>query len=207
MRGPRRRRKVAPRVKVRLTASKGRNGDLFCPSSDLVGPRVRLANSGPLSFSGFEFADGLVYATAVALGFASFENVLYLPHVAWPVRLARAAATPLAHSVFAAIWGLGWARGKFESGTRLGRFLWPLRTLIAAAIVHAAYDLAILACGAALVAGVLVFSIWAWIVMRAKRLVPDLGLRRERLDHKPPDRKPPDRKPPDPPNDVRDPRP
>ncbi len=122
-----------------------------------------------------EEIDGLVYATAVALGFASFENVLYLPHVEWPARLARAISTPLAHSVFAAIWGLGWARGKFESKSRLARIAWPGLTLLAAAIVHAAYDLAILAHGATLVAGVLVFSIWGWLVLRAKVLVADDG--------------------------------
>jgi hypothetical protein len=115
------------------------------------------------------------YATAVALGFSSFENVLYLPHLAWPARLARAAATPLAHSVFAALWGLGWARGRFESRTALGRFLWPASTLVAAAIVHAAYDLAILAYGALALSGVLVFAVWAWLVLRAKALVADAG--------------------------------
>ena len=42
-----------------------------------------------------------------------------------------------------------------------------------AACVHAAYDLAILAHGATLVCGALVFALWGFVVVRAKRLVAD----------------------------------
>ncbi len=125
-----------------------------------------------------EEIDGLVYATAVALGFSCVENVLYLPAIAWPARLARAAATPLSHSVFAALWGLGWAHGRFESRTAPGRFLWPALGFVAACVCHAAYDLAILAYDATLLSGVLVFSLWAWLVLRARSLVPGPALAR-----------------------------
>ena len=87
-------------------------------------------------------------------------------------RLARAVATPLSHSVFAALWGLGWAHGRFEARTAVGRFLWPALSLVAAAVCHAAYDLAILGYGATFISGVLVFALWAWLVLRAKALVP-----------------------------------
>ena len=119
-----------------------------------------------------EEIDGLVYATAVALGFSCVENVLYLPRISGFARLARAAATPLSHSVFAALWGLGWAHGRFEARTARGRFLWPALGFLAAAVCHAAYDLAILGYDATLTSGVLVFALWAWLVLRARALVP-----------------------------------
>ena len=117
--------------------------------------------------------DGLVYATAVALGFSSFENLLYLPHIAWGARLARAAATPLAHAVFAAMWGLAWAHGRFEVRTPRGRASWTAAGLLGAATLHAAYDLAIFAYDATFLSGALVFAVWGWLVLRARSLVGD----------------------------------
>ncbi|MCJ7525085.1 MAG: PrsW family intramembrane metalloprotease [Candidatus Aminicenantes bacterium] len=59
-----------------------------------------------MRFSDFDDElDGIFYASACALGFASYENVHYLPGLAGFALLGRAFASPLSHSVFASVWG------------------------------------------------------------------------------------------------------
>ncbi len=50
-------------------------------------------------------ADGLVYASAAALGFASIENVFYLLQFGWETILLRGPISTLAHVLFAILWG------------------------------------------------------------------------------------------------------
>ncbi|MFO8184555.1 MAG: PrsW family intramembrane metalloprotease [Candidatus Aegiribacteria sp.] len=75
-----------------------------------------------------EPVDGMVYATAAALGFASVENVIYVlnswlaggPEVGVMVLAGRSVLSVPAHALFSSIWGLalGWhkKRGTFRSG-------------------------------------------------------------------------------------------
>jgi RsiW-degrading membrane proteinase PrsW (M82 family) len=118
-----------------------------------------------------EEIDGLVYAAAVALGFASVENLLYLPHLPWPLRLARAAATPLSHAVFSGLFGFGVAWAKFRARSTAGRVLVPLATLAMAAAAHGAYDHVILAYGATLAAASVVAVLFVAMTVRARSVV------------------------------------
>jgi RsiW-degrading membrane proteinase PrsW (M82 family) len=85
--------------------------------------------------------DGLIYAAASALGFASLENVLYVVHlrhhaleVEWTTLAARSLMALPGHVIFAATWGYGLGRKKFDR-----RFpLWA--TLVGAAALHGTYD-------------------------------------------------------------------
>ncbi len=66
--------------------------------------------------------DGMVYAAAAALGFASIENVVYVltewfnggPFIGTMVLMARAVISVPAHALFASFWGLalGWSKGR-----------------------------------------------------------------------------------------------
>ncbi|MDD5287738.1 MAG: PrsW family glutamic-type intramembrane protease [Dehalococcoidales bacterium] len=58
--------------------------------------------------------DGLVYASAAALGFASLENVGYLFSYGWETILVRAPISTLAHVVFSAMWGYPLALRKLK---------------------------------------------------------------------------------------------
>src|SRR5215831_472744 len=64
--------------------------------------------------------DGFVYAAAVALGFASFENFLNVSEADWVSQLAHTVALPITHVLFSAVWGfgLGYARFCMAPGTR-----------------------------------------------------------------------------------------
>lgn len=74
--------------------------------------------------------DGLVYATAVGLGFAAFRSHQYLTalggEVVLSVGAARVAATTLGHACFAAVLGLaiGWAKFSPLGGWRRSGVLW-----------------------------------------------------------------------------------
>lgn len=57
-----------------------------------------------------EPVDGIVYAAALAVGFAGFENLYYLPLLKGIAFWGRAVASPLTHTVFSSIWGYAVAR-------------------------------------------------------------------------------------------------
>jgi protease PrsW len=52
-----------------------------------------------------EPSDGLIYASAAALGFASLENIIYVVSFGWEVLLLRGLFSNLAHVVFSVLWG------------------------------------------------------------------------------------------------------
>jgi len=74
--------------------------------------------------------DGIVYAAAVALGFATAENALYAAIYGGDVLVYRAFTSTLAHLAFAGLWG-------YAFGIRRSR-AWAFA---AAAGLHGAYDL------------------------------------------------------------------
>lgn len=123
-----------------------------------------------------EVIDGLVYSSAVALGFASVENVLYLPRIDWGWRLARAAATPLSHSLFSSFWGFGLSHAKFRARTLFGKAFAPLSTCAVAAAAHGFYDFTILSTGATIPAALFVFALWGLMAARARYAVESLDV-------------------------------
>jgi len=115
--------------------------------------------------------DGVVYAAVVAIGFATVENLLYIPLLDWPHQLARALASPLTHSLFAAIWGYGVGRAFFTERGGFRRFAWQAGTLVGSMIVHGVYDYLLLARGATLTAGAIVLVLWVGLIVQCRRLV------------------------------------
>ncbi len=155
----------------------GTVGSVFVFCVFLVGPieegaKFLVAKTTVFHFREFdEEIDGLVYASAVALGFASLENVLYLPHLEWPQRIARTLATPLSHSLFSAVWGFGVAHAAFHAGCRRARFAWQAGTLAIAMFLHGLYDHVLLAHGGTLAAGGIVLLLWVFVIAKAKAVV------------------------------------
>ncbi|MBC8477172.1 MAG: PrsW family intramembrane metalloprotease [Dehalococcoidia bacterium] len=76
--------------------------------------------------------DGLVYASASALGFASLENLGYLLTYGWEVILMRGPFSTLAHVLFSAMWGypLGVSKVR-QRGMRAGTLLGLLCSMAA----------------------------------------------------------------------------
>jgi RsiW-degrading membrane proteinase PrsW (M82 family) len=60
--------------------------------------------------------DGIIYASAVALGFASIENVGYMLSAGWQVILVRGWFTALGHVIFTPFWGYALGRRALAQG-------------------------------------------------------------------------------------------
>jgi RsiW-degrading membrane proteinase PrsW (M82 family) len=83
--------------------------------------------------------DGLVYAGAAALGFASLENALYCVQLGSSVYVPRAVMAVPAHLLFAGMWGWGLAFWRFRRGGVLG-FVVFLTMFAGACVAHGTYD-------------------------------------------------------------------
>lgn len=70
--------------------------------------------------------DGIVYATAVSLGFATLENVLYAftEPVTFGMLMARALLPVSGHALFGVFMGYSLGRAKFSSGKQIKAHLW-----------------------------------------------------------------------------------
>ena len=82
--------------------------------------------------------DGIVYAVAAALGFATVENALYAFYLGPQLLVARAFTSTLAHVAFSGMVGYHMGRAKFKDG---GRKRLVLRALLAVVVLHGTYDL------------------------------------------------------------------
>ena len=90
--------------------------------------------------------DGIVYAAAAALGFASVENIVYVlsewynggPVSGFMVLTARAVLSVPAHALFATFWGaaLGWSKGRKGIKPVIRIFL----GLLAAMVLHGLFN-------------------------------------------------------------------
>ncbi|MDP2920330.1 MAG: PrsW family glutamic-type intramembrane protease [Dehalococcoidia bacterium] len=70
-----------------------------------------------------ESTDGIIYSSAVALGFATLENVGYTLTYGWQVILSRGPISTLAHVLFSVVWGYPLALRKIQH-PRATFYLW-----------------------------------------------------------------------------------
>lgn len=83
--------------------------------------------------------DGIIYAAAAALGFASLENVLYVVdwhtgHLHWRALGVRSLLALPGHVIFSTTWGYALGRKRFAPRFRV----WPM--VMGAAALHGLYD-------------------------------------------------------------------
>lgn len=134
---------------------------------------VRLGPFRSLYFD--EPRDGLVYAAAASLGFASLENLLYVLTFGPEVMIGRAPISTLAHVIFGSFWG--YALGMQARQEVRGGQLWLWAGLAVAAVVHGVFNILVLtlSVGGALLALLLMgLGLW-WILNRlrwAQRVSP-----------------------------------
>jgi protease PrsW len=84
-----------------------------------------------------ESTDGIVYASAAALGFASLENLFYMISFGWEVIALRAFISTLGHLLFSVIWGYPLALRKIK---RQGASALMVLGLVGAMLAHGFYD-------------------------------------------------------------------
>ena len=134
---------------------------------------VRLGPFRSLYFD--EPRDGLVYAAAASLGFASLENLVYILSFGPAVMILRAPISTLAHVIFGSFWG--YALGIQTQEGRTGRRFWLVAGLAVAATAHGAFNILVLTlpAGGVLLSLLLVaLGLW-WVLNRfrwAQRVSP-----------------------------------
>lgn len=89
-----------------------------------------------------EPVDGIIYAAAAALGFATFENVFYLLDQGPLIIVLRGPVSTLGHVLFSAMWGAALGLARFDSNRRR-RYLRIGRGLIFAAFTHGIFNILI----------------------------------------------------------------
>lgn len=105
-----------------------------------------------------EVLDGIVYAVAASLGFATLENIAYVLEGGAGVGVMRALLSVPGHAFFGAIMGFNMGMAKF-AGQGEGR--WLVSGLLLAALAHAAYNAVVLSrTAAALLVVPLVIYLW-----------------------------------------------
>jgi protease PrsW len=91
-----------------------------------------------------EPVDGLIYATAAALGFATLENALYMFQDGASIILIRGPISTLGHVLFALPWGYAMSLKRFRGGH------WILRRgLLLGALLHGLFDVFLIGGGTA----------------------------------------------------------
>jgi RsiW-degrading membrane proteinase PrsW (M82 family) len=106
-----------------------------------------------------EIIDGIVYASTIALGFASFENIYYLAHLEGLELFGRAFASPLSHTIFSSIWGYTVGKARIQGKSM---FKASLIGLLIAAAVHGIFDFFTISPPLRVVASLIILVIWIW---------------------------------------------
>lgn len=148
---------------------------LFLYATLAIGPIEEVAKLIPFllvirRFPEFdEPIDGIIYASFIALGFATVENIQYLQFATATEALARGFAGPVVHIVFASIWG-------YYVGCACLNRQRLLPTVVVAvgltALLHGIYDYLVIALpGYALpVSALLVLGLWLWRIFLIRDL-------------------------------------
>ena len=124
-------------------------------------------------FSDFnDESDGIFYASALALGFASYENVHYLPGLSGFALFGRAFASPLSHTVFASIWGHSVGMAIIRRQRLLPAIL---RSVGLAALLHGLFDFLTLSPLLRIFSALLILAIWLWRIRTVERLAKRPG--------------------------------
>ena len=114
-----------------------------------------------------EEIDGIIYASIIALGFASFENLQYLSEMEGFELFGRAVATPLTHTIFASIWGyiVGVAFLKKKSLLKAA-----VLGLVISAVCHGIFDFLNLSAAYRVMSALLILFIWIWQIRTIERI-------------------------------------
>jgi RsiW-degrading membrane proteinase PrsW (M82 family) len=88
--------------------------------------------------------DGIVYGVAVSLGFAAFENILYVMGGGMSIGILRAFAAVPMHAVLGVLMGVAYGKAKFEASNARALLF---RSLAIPTFYHGLYDFFALSSG------------------------------------------------------------
>lgn len=123
-----------------------------------------------MRFSHFdEPVDGVIYASFIALGFASFENLHYMLLLPGKDAFLRGIASPVVHVMFASVWGYSCAAARLSERPLLPA---ALIGLVLASVAHGFYDFFMIGQWLWLrpFAALIILSVWVWRMHLIRRL-------------------------------------
>ena len=114
-----------------------------------------------------EEIDGIIYASVIALGFASFENFQYLVYMDGFELIGRAIASPLTHTIFSSIWGYS-----VGAAYLYGRpMIKPLViSLLISSLLHGLFDFLTVSPTLRVISSLVILLIWIWRIRVIDRL-------------------------------------
>ena len=121
-----------------------------------------------------EPSDGLVYAAAASLGFASLENLLYILEFGPAVMIGRAPLSTVAHVIFGSFWGYALGRRMHADS----RGIIVIAGIAVAALVHGLFNLFLFAFAPVSIALVVLGVWWTLRTFNWARLVSPFRYRR-----------------------------
>lgn len=116
-----------------------------------------------------EKTDGIIYASTIALGFASFENIGYLPYMGGFELFGRAFASPLTHTIYSSLWGysVGMARLRGESLVKAS-----FQGIALAALCHGVFNFLTTDTYLRIISSILILIIWIWRIRLLEKSFP-----------------------------------
>lgn len=113
-----------------------------------------------------EKIDGIIYASMIALGFASFENISYLAYMDGLELVGRAFASPLTHTIFSSIWGYAIGVARIYKKSILTASLW---SILLAAFIHGIFNFFTTSPALRLLSALVILLIWIWRIRILER--------------------------------------
>ncbi len=112
--------------------------------------------------------DGIVYSVMIGLGFASFENIMYVFEGGIGVAFMRTFTAVPMHAAMGVIMGYYVGKAKFQSGDR--RTETAIIGLVCAVLFHGAYDFCLFQ-NASLILLLMVFPVMGWAFYLSRRAI------------------------------------
>lgn len=106
--------------------------------------------------------DGIVYAVAASLGFATVENILKALSLGWDAIPFRTLFTVPGHALFGVIMGFYLGKAKFAL-TRKKRVFYYVLAFVYPLLIHGTYDSLLISEQTMVLALTIPFMIWLWI--------------------------------------------
>ena len=139
----------------------------------VVGPVEEVFKFLPFLFVIYHFRhfdeeiDGIIYASVIALGFASYENLHYLPYMGSLELVGRAVASPLTHTIFSSIWGYMVGRARHAGRSII---VPSIVGLLTASLLHGIFNVCTVTPLVRILSSVIILLVWIWRIRTMERL-------------------------------------
>jgi RsiW-degrading membrane proteinase PrsW (M82 family) len=114
-----------------------------------------------------EKVDGIIYASVIALGFASYENMGYLVYMSGFELFGRAVASPLTHTIFSSIWGYTAGKARIQ---KKSIFRASVTGILLAAFFHGIFNFFTTSSFLRILSVLVIFIIWMWRIRTMEKL-------------------------------------